>query len=116
MTVVKGELNDKIALDACFSAATAKDKLPVHGIISVLGPKTGQPKGNPLTKGYEVILRLMKQYGIERMVLLSTVSVQSPKDHFSTIRETLVAGIKLVGYTAWQGTPSPLTLFYVLPP
>ena len=75
----------------------------ISGIISVLGAKVGQPSGNPITKGYEIIFKLMKKYYIKNIVLLSTVSVKSPKDHFSPIRETLVAGIRAIGHTAWEG-------------
>ena len=75
----------------------------IKGVISILGAKVGQPSGNPITKGYEIILKLMKKYDVRNIVLLSTVSVKSPKDHFSPIREALVAGIKVIGRTAWEG-------------
>ena len=99
--ILVGELHDESTVATCF---TKPESFPdIGGVISVLGPKVGQPSGNPITKGYEIILKLMKKHDVKNIVLLSTVSVQSPKDHFSPIRETLVAGIKVVGHTAWEG-------------
>lgn len=71
----------------------------------------GQPYGNPITKGYEVLFEKMREFGVKRVVLLSTISVSSPKDGFSLARESLVAGIRLVGNSAWAGeliSPFPL--------
>jgi hypothetical protein len=45
----------------------------------------------------------MREFGVSRLVLLSTVSVLAPQDNFSVVREGLVNGIKLIGYTAWTG-------------
>ncbi|KAF8311129.1 uncharacterized protein EI90DRAFT_2922344 [Cantharellus anzutake] len=98
--VVVGQLDDEAALESCFSKL--EDFPVVKGIISVLGAKVGQPQGNPITKGYEIIFKLMKMHDIKNIVLLSTVSVKSPKDHFSLVRESLVAGIKLIGHSAWE--------------
>lgn len=60
-------------------------------------------RGNPIAHGYELLLAKMQEFAVSRLVLLSTVSVSAPQDHFSIIREGLVNGIKLIGYTAWTG-------------
>jgi len=99
VTVVKGELTQEDAFESCF--LPKEGVAPIYGVISALGPKVGQPSGNPLAAGYEVLLRLVHKYSIQRIVLLSTVSLSSPEDRFSIIREILVAGIKIIGYTAW---------------
>ncbi|KAF9517579.1 hypothetical protein BS47DRAFT_1314310 [Hydnum rufescens UP504] len=94
-----GELTQEDAFESCF--LPKEGVAPIYGVISALGPKVGQPSGNPLAAGYEVLLRLVHKYSIQRIVLLSTVSLSSPEDRFSIIREILVAGIKIIGYTAW---------------
>jgi hypothetical protein len=95
-----GELTHEDAFESCF--LPKEGVAPIYGVISALDPKVGQPSGNPLAAGYEVLLRLMHKYSIQRIVL-STVSVSSPDDKFSIIREILVASIKIIGYTAWTG-------------
>ncbi|KAF9519534.1 hypothetical protein BS47DRAFT_1288308, partial [Hydnum rufescens UP504] len=93
VTVVKGGV-----FESCFRPK--EGVAPNYGVISALGPKFGQPSRNPLAAGYEDLLRLMYKYCIQRIVLLSTLSMSSPEDRFSIIREILVAGI-IIGYTAW---------------
>jgi len=100
VTIIQGELSDESKMATCF--LPENNVLPIDGVISALGSVRGQPRGNPITAGYAILLRLMHRFHVaNRLVLLSTVSVSSPRDHWSTIRETLVAGIKLIGYTAW---------------
>lgn len=98
--IVQGDLHDRVAFKTCFVQDDG-NPVGIDSVISALGPRRGQPSGNPITTGYEILLPLMHTYHVTRLVILSTVSVSSPKDHFSTVRETLVAGIKLIGYYAW---------------
>ncbi|KAF8317580.1 NAD(P)-binding protein [Clavulina sp. PMI_390] len=100
VTTVKGELNDVAALSTCFAPREGLRK--IDAIISALGAKVGQPKGNPLTKGYEILLAKMKEFSVPRLIFLSSVSVTSRHDHFSLVRESMVAGIMLIGYTSWE--------------
>lgn len=105
VTIVQGELNDEAKLSSCFTGSQKID-----GVISTLGPKVGQPKGNPIAHGYKNLLKKMHEFGVRRLVLLSTVSISAPEDHFSVIRESMVAGIKIIGYSAWTGDPEALIL------
>lgn len=100
VTIVQGELNDDAKLSSCFTGLHKID-----GVISTLGPKVGQPKGNPIAHGYENLLKKMHEFGVKRLVLLSTISISAPEDHFSVVRESMVAGIKIIGYSAWTGDP-----------
>jgi len=78
----------------CMQALFAAPLVPLHHVNVV-------SRGNPLTCGYENLLAKMHEFGVFRLVLLSTVSVAAPQDHFALVREGLVNGIKLIGNTAW---------------
>lgn len=65
-------------------------------------PVFAPPRGNPITAGYALLLPLLSTYSVSSLVVLSTVSVSAPQDQFSLVRETLVRGIKTIGYSAWS--------------
>lgn len=63
----------------------------------------GHFRGNPLTHGYDLILKKMQEFSVSRLVLISTASVSTPEDKASLVRVALVGVIKLIAYKAWTG-------------
>ncbi|KAI9737802.1 MAG: hypothetical protein M1834_009170 [Cirrosporium novae-zelandiae] len=96
VTIFKGELTDKEALERAVSngADTA---------ASFLGPIVGH-KGTPIADGYKLLLPLLKKYRVYRGLFLSTVSWRSPDDNWSWYSKwrLLVLFVKVINIDAYQ--------------
>jgi putative NADH-flavin reductase len=73
LTIVQGELRDKVNIEQAVSDADA--------VISLLGPRLGEDyKSKPLTQGTQNIIAAMKQFGVRRLIVASTPSASAPGD------------------------------------
>jgi putative NADH-flavin reductase len=68
VTIFKGELSEESTILASMEG--------VEAVISALGPLvTKHPNNFPITNGYRLIMKCMRQKGIRRLIALSTPSV-----------------------------------------
>jgi nucleoside-diphosphate-sugar epimerase len=87
LVIVQGELDDAEAISRAVSGSDA--------IISTLGPGARQI-GAALSNGIGTIMHAMEDHGVQRIVMLSTVSVRDPLDMPEWRRDTLVSLIRLL--------------------
>lgn len=108
--IVAGALEDEEAISRCFTihrtiesseldgdqsqAPKKTEAIHIDAVVSALGPPvTGiHPSGNPLAKGYERFIRIGKQYGVNRFIVLGTASIKDEFDKFDLRFKTLVFG------------------------
>ena len=114
VVIVAGSLEDDEAIRTAFTAhrsttnpgtpsqhevqqdSTSEDlnstRIHIDAIISALGPpvKKIHPSGHPIAKGYERIVRIGKEYGVSRFVVLGTASIPDSEDRFDTRFKALV--------------------------
>ncbi|KAL5529476.1 hypothetical protein ACEPAG_5461 [Sanghuangporus baumii] len=93
ITVVKGELADP---------ATLSDALKdVEAVVSSLGPSRNNPPGNPIAKGYSVLIQCMREAGIKRLIALGTASIPDENDKKDTTFWLAVQTIKFGAHHAY---------------
>jgi nucleoside-diphosphate-sugar epimerase len=113
VVIVAGTLEDEEAIKTAFTAhrstgpetpgqsqvqqeSTSENltstRIHIDAIISALGPpvKKIHPSGHPIAKGYERIVRIGKEYGVSRFVVLGTASIPDSEDRFDTRFKALV--------------------------
>ena len=93
LTVIRGELSDRDAIDRAVSGADA--------VLSVLGPKA-RVKGMPVTEGTKNIMAAMKRHGVRRLILTSTASAKDPNDRPDLKYRILVGIVKLLIHPAYE--------------
>jgi putative NADH-flavin reductase len=71
LSVIQGELSDAGLIEGALGGADA--------VISVLGPRGGS-KGRPITQGMKNIITSMKEHGVRRLIVSSTLSAEDPLD------------------------------------
>jgi putative NADH-flavin reductase len=73
LTLVQGELHDKVNIEHAVNGADA--------VISLLGPRLGEDfKSKALTQGTQNIITAMKKFGVRRLIVASTPSAGAPSD------------------------------------
>ncbi|PVF98559.1 NAD(P)-binding protein [Serendipita vermifera] len=109
--IIKGSLEDEEMLAKAFEAelpanqshdegtnpdSTTSQKLNIDAVISALGPpvKWIHPAGHPLAKGYERVVRIAKEKGVRRFIVLGTASNKDEHDKFDLRFRTLVFGVE----------------------
>jgi len=113
--VVTGSLEDEEAIRKAFTAHRSTspettgqrqsqqadnteypDPTQVHidAVVSALGPpvKKIHPSGHPIAKGYERFVRIGKEYGVTRFIVLGTASIPDNEDRFDARFKALVLG------------------------
>ena len=93
LTIVKGELCDHALIERTVSGAGA--------VISVLGPR-GDSKNKPLTQGMQNIIAAMKNRGVRRLIIASTLSVEDPNDLLEFKARALVYFVKLTMHAVYE--------------
>ena len=93
LTVIQGELNDQASVEKAITGA--------HAVVSVLGPH-GRSRAKPLTIGMKNIIAAMKNQGIHRLIITSTVSVKDSNDRPDFRFRLLVSIVKLLIRPAYE--------------
>lgn len=86
LSIVQGELSDAALIERAVSSADV--------VISTLGPRGGS-KNKPLTQGMQNIIAAMKQHGVRRLIITSTLSAKDPNDLPEFRARVLVGFVKL---------------------
>jgi len=93
LTVIQGELDNETSIERAIAG--------VQAVVSVLGPH-GRSRAKPLTLGMKNIVAAMKNQGIRRLIITSTVSVRDPNDRPDLKFRLLVAIVKLLIRPAYE--------------
>ncbi|KAH6916761.1 NAD(P)-binding protein [Coprinopsis sp. MPI-PUGE-AT-0042] len=82
LVILKGQLTDADGLSKALEG--------VHVVISALGPGPSHPSGNPIAKGFELLIDQMKGQGVKRLIVLATPMIKDPRDNRSFICKTMI--------------------------
>ena len=93
LTVIQGELSDQTSIENAIKGADA--------VLSALGPRGGS-KDKPLTQGMQNIIAAMKNQGVRRLIITSTLSAKDPKDKPDFKTKTMVNLIKTTMHAAYE--------------
>lgn len=93
LTVIQGELDNQASIERALTS--------VQAVVSVLGPH-GRSRTKPLTLGMKNIVAGMKNQGIRRLIITSTVSVRDPNDRPDLRFRLLVTIVKLLIRPAYE--------------
>jgi putative NADH-flavin reductase len=93
LTVIKGELNDDLAIEYAVRDAGA--------VLSFLGPK-GNLKDTKLSDGMKNIVAAMEKQGVKRLVALGTASITDEKDNYPFKFRLLVKMVKTIAPGAYS--------------
>src|SRR5262249_3123860 len=96
--VIVGQLNDPDSLSKALEGADA--------VISTIGPAVVRgpfhPRGTPLAKGYELLIKTMRSQGVHRLIALGTTSMKDPNDKSNVPFSILIGGIAVFARTAYK--------------
>ncbi len=114
VVIVEGSLEDEEAIRRAFTAAHPTERrdgqeagpelnptggsesthIKIDAVVSALGPPVTKihPSGHPIAKGYERVVRIGKEYGVSRFIVLGTASIPDSADHFDARFKALVVG------------------------
>ena len=93
VTIVKGELADPAALSEALKG--------VEAVVSSLGPSRTNPPGNPIAKGYSVLIKCMHEAGVKRLIALGTASIPDEHDKKDTTFWLAVQTVKFGAHHAY---------------
>jgi len=93
LTVIQGELSDKVSIENAVKGTDA--------VLSTLGPRGGS-KNKPLTQGTQNIIAAMKNQGVRRLIITSTLSAKDPKDKPDFKTKAMVNLIKTTMHSAYE--------------
>jgi len=73
---------------------THTTEIHIDAVVSALGPPVMKihPSGHPIAKGYERVVRIGKEYGVSRFIVLGTASITDSADRFDARFKALVLG------------------------
>ena len=93
LTVIEGTLFDQASIENAVKGSGV--------VLSTLGPRGGS-KNKPLTKGMQNIITAMKNQGVGRLIITSTLSAKDPKDKSDLRTRTLVNLVKTTMRDAYE--------------
>jgi putative NADH-flavin reductase len=93
LTVIQGELSDATSIETAVKGADA--------VLSTLGPWGGS-KNKPLTAGMQNIIAAMKNQGVRRFIITSTLSAKDPKDKLTFRTRSMVNLVKTTMHDAYE--------------
>jgi putative NADH-flavin reductase len=93
LTIIHGELTEKIAIERAVSG--------VDAVISVLGPR-GSSKNKPITQGMQNIISAMEKHNVRRLIISSTLSLSDPEDLPDFKSRVLISLVKLINLAAYE--------------
>ena len=93
LTVIQGELSDAALIETAIKGANA--------VLSALGPRGGS-KNKPLTQGMQNIIAAMKNQGVRRLIMTSTLSAKDSKDKPDFRTKAMVNLVKTTMHAAYE--------------
>ncbi len=93
LTVIQGELSDAALIETAVKGTDA--------VISALGPRGGS-KNKPLTQGMQNIIAAMKNQGVRRLIITSTLSAKDSKDKSDFRTRAMVNLVKTTMHAAYE--------------
>ena len=93
LTVIQGELSDAALIETAIKGTDA--------VLSALGPRGGS-KNKPLTQGMQNIIAAMKNQGVRRLIITSTLSAKDPKDKPDFRTRAMVNLVKTTMHEAYE--------------
>ncbi|TRM61223.1 hypothetical protein BD626DRAFT_434386 [Schizophyllum amplum] len=96
VNIVEGQLEDTAALEQALEG--------VDAIMSALGPSSSShPKDAPIAQFYKKLLRMMRERGIKRLLVLGTASASDPvNDGFSLGYKAMVLGVYMFYWAGYN--------------
>ena len=93
LTIIQGELSEKIAIERAISGMDA--------VISALGPRGGS-KSKPITQGMQNIILAMQKHNVRRLIISSTLSLSDPEDLPDFKSRILIGLVKIINNAAYE--------------
>ncbi|MGD1054647.1 MAG: SDR family oxidoreductase [Nitrososphaerales archaeon] len=93
LTVVPGELSNQTLIENAIRGADA--------VLSALGPH-GRSRNKPITQGMQNIIASMKQQGVHRLIVTSTLSAKDPNDKPDLRTKVMVNLVKIIMHAAYE--------------
>ncbi len=93
LTVIQGELSDAALIESAIKGTSA--------VLSALGPRGGS-KNKPLTHGMQNIIAAMKNQGVRRLIMTSTLSAKDSKDKPDFRTKAMVNLVKTTMHAAYE--------------
>ena len=93
LTIIQGELFDAHSIENAVKGADA--------VLSTLGPRRGS-KDRPLTQGMQNIISAMKNQGVRRLIITSTLSAKDSKDKPDFKTKAMVNLVKTTMHAAYE--------------
>ncbi len=93
LTVIEGELSDAGLVESAIKGSNA--------VLSALGPRGGS-KDKPLTQGMQNIIAAMKNQGVRRLIITSTLSAKDTKDKPDFKTKAMVNLVKTTMHAAYE--------------
>ena len=93
LTVIQGELSDAALIETAVKGTDA--------VLSALGPRGGS-KNKPLTQGMQNIIAAMKNQGVRRLIMTSTLSAKDSKDKPDFRTKAMVNLVKTTMHAAYE--------------
>ncbi|HKM59985.1 MAG TPA: SDR family oxidoreductase [Candidatus Bathyarchaeia archaeon] len=93
LTVIQGELSDAALIETAVKGTGA--------VLSALGPRGGS-KNKPLTQGMRNIIAAMKNQGVRRLIMTSTLSAKDSKDKPDFRTKAMVNLVKTTMHAAYE--------------
>jgi nucleoside-diphosphate-sugar epimerase len=93
--VVPGSLEHEEDIAKAFKHHTPDGgHLQIDAVVSALGPPVTKinPKGHPIARGYENVIKVANEYGVKRFIVLGTASIKDDADKFDIRFQSLVLG------------------------
>jgi putative NADH-flavin reductase len=93
LTIIQGELSDAALIETALKGTDA--------VLSALGPRGGS-KNKPLTQGMQNIIAAMKNQGVRRLIITSTLSAKDSKDKSDFRTKAMVNLVKTTMHAAYE--------------
>lgn len=94
--VVPGSLEHEEDIAKAFTAQHTPDEghIQIDAVVSALGPPVTKinPKGHPIAKGYEKVIKVANENGVKRFIVLGTASIKDDADRFDVRFQSLILG------------------------
>ena len=93
LTVIQGELTNATSIETAVKGTDA--------VLSALGPRRNS-KDKPLTQGMQKIIAAMKNQGVRRLIITSTLSAKDSKDKPDFRKKAMVNLVKTTMHAAYE--------------
>ncbi len=93
LSIVQGELSDAALIETAIKGTDV--------VLSALGPRGGS-KNKPLTQGMQNIITAMKNQGVRRLIVTSTLSAKDSRDKPDFKTKALVSLVKTTMHATYE--------------